>query len=132
MAIEALESKIIDKPASWLFRLLSTFCARYSISLRANVHTTGLPPDMMASDVNQAFIAIKLWLILARKCAEESRDDDDSSPNGADASLPKYENHNAHLVWNELWPPFERLVGLSEVDAEIGELTVRLIHAVVA
>ncbi|THH07445.1 hypothetical protein EW145_g3377 [Phellinidium pouzarii] len=32
-------------------------------------------------------------------------------------------NRNASLVWNELWPAFERLVALSESDAEAGDVT---------
>ena len=68
---------------------------------------------------------MKLWLILARRCAEEEREFDDAKLS-VDAEYNfTSESRNAHLVWNELWPPFERLVGLSEADAEIGDLTVR-------
>lgn len=87
--------------------------------------TTGLPPDVSAADVNRAYIAIKLWLLLARKCFEEST----VSQIENSAVFTKVDNVdediNTRMVWNELWPPFEKLVTLSESDAEAGEISVR-------
>lgn len=110
------------KPASQLFENINNFSAIYHISLRAQTQVIGLPPDMTASDINQAFIAIKLWLLLARKCAEEALAIGLDAPQSATGFMT--EDRNASLVWNELWPPFERLVTLSEADAEVGDLTV--------
>ena len=66
------------------------------------------------SEVNHAFIAIKLWLLLALKCSVQSQDaDNNDAANGSGKiSTDRYESS----VWNELWPPFQRLIALFEAD----------------
>ncbi|KAL5490495.1 hypothetical protein ACEPAI_5328 [Sanghuangporus weigelae] len=121
LALESLQIGTEGNPAIQLFETFSMFSATYHTSLRAHSLTLGLPPDMTSSEINQAFVAIKLWLLLARKCSEEAQGIDSD----AVLSTINYasEDRNASLVWNELWPPFERLVFLSETDAELGDLT---------
>ncbi|EJD06034.1 uncharacterized protein FOMMEDRAFT_119510 [Fomitiporia mediterranea MF3/22] len=119
LVLEALQSSPEWKPAAQLFDNLSSFSASYHSSLRAQIQGFGLPPDLTASDVNQAYVAIKLWLLLSRTCSEEARITNDGMPSAADHML---EDRNASLVWNELWPPFERLVNLLESDTEVGDV----------
>lgn len=123
LALESLQSGAEGKPAVQLFENFASFSATYHISLRAHTLTLGLSPEMTSSEINQAFIAIKLWLLLSRKCTEEAQaiDNDEMLP----LAVYVLEDRNASLVWNELWPPFERLISLSETDAEMGDLTVR-------
>ena len=84
------------------------------------MQTNGLHPEMSASDVNQAFIAIKLWLLLACKC-----DTYDEKVTYSPLTDHTSRDRNVSLVWNELWPSFERLVSLTEVDSESGDIPVR-------
>ncbi|KAI5122947.1 hypothetical protein M0805_006828 [Coniferiporia weirii] len=120
LALAALENTSAEKTASQLLMHLPNFSVVYHASLRSHIQSIGLPQDMVASDINQAFIAIKLWLLLARKSSEEALSEEIQV---AKASNRTPEDRNASLVWNELWPPFEKLVGLSEADAEVGEIT---------
>ena len=61
-----------------------------------------------SADINYAYIAIKLWLLLAQKKSEL-----DASGNVIFAS-----------TWNELWPPFEHLVNTLENQFEAGQIEV--------
>ena len=77
---------------------------------------------MTASEVNQAFIAIKLWLLLARRSSEEALLIDENAALAAMTCTS--EDRSASLVWNELWPPFERLVSFQEAEMESGDSAV--------
>ncbi|KAF7304918.1 hypothetical protein MKEN_01206100 [Mycena kentingensis (nom. inval.)] len=81
----------------------------------SNLHHNVLRPysqssaglDTATADINHAYIAIKLWLLLAqRKAASE-----DATP------------ATAFMVWNELWPPLEGMVGALEYDLHLGMST---------
>ncbi|KAJ7219313.1 hypothetical protein GGX14DRAFT_435653 [Mycena pura] len=86
-----------------MFGLLSVFSMIHHTVLRAYTQSTvGL--DSATTDINHAYIAIKLWLLLAqRKCLTD-----------------KGGNVTALIVWNELWPPFEALIGILEADLQLG------------
>ncbi|KAH8117558.1 hypothetical protein DFH11DRAFT_1504486 [Phellopilus nigrolimitatus] len=121
LVLQALQTSFAtDRSAMRLFSHLSTFSAVYHTSLWLHGHSIGLPQELTTSDVNQAFIALKLWSLLARKCSEEMLADDAIVLSTTDHAS---ENRNILMVWNELWPPFERLVSLSEADAEAGDIT---------
>lgn len=60
--------------------------------------------ESATSDINHAYIAIKLWLLLAQRKSQ--------TDNGGNAT--------ALMVWNELWPPFEAMIGVLEVDFQLG------------
>ena len=55
--------------AAHIMTHISTFSLAYHTTLRMHVQLTSIPPDLSASEVNQAFISIKLWLLLAQKCS---------------------------------------------------------------
>jgi hypothetical protein len=67
-------------------------------------------PESAVTDINHAYIAIKLWLLLAQAKAS-------AGDGGTVYSL---------TVWNELWPPFERLVNMLESEIQSGTPSVRI------
>lgn len=62
-------------------------------------------PEAAITDINHAYISIKVWLIIAQMKA--SRD-------GSGCST------EALIVWNELWPPFESLIQFFEAEFRMG------------
>lgn len=101
-----------DETRELLFAHFMQFTIAYGSVLRpaANV------PDPPASDINHAYISIKQWLLLAQGTGPTSR-------------LPYAGVEDTHartlLVWNELWPPFERL---SRAEDAAGRTLVRPHH----
>ncbi len=93
---------------------LPTFSLAYHTALRMHVQLTGIPSDLSASEVNHAFISIKLWLLLAQKCTNAIGTSDPF----AEPAERSAGDRSVSMVWNELWPPFERLVSLFEIDLE--------------
>lgn len=85
-------------PAQKLFKLLQSFSFLYTATLR--FATPGSQYDQSALAVNHAFASVKLWLLLARKCHQATH------YNRRNEESDKAERQ----VWNELWPPFERLL----------------------
>jgi hypothetical protein len=59
-----------------------------------------MPSESAVVDVEHAFIALKLWLLLAQMPL---------------ANLTR-ESYSVKAIWNELWPPFEALVNLFQAD----------------
>lgn len=87
-----------------MFDLLSAFSAIHHAVLRAYTQSAINPVESATTDINHAYIAIKLWLLLAqRKCL---------AGNGGNAT--------PLMVWNELWPPFEAMIGVLETDFQLG------------
>lgn len=96
-----------------LFTLFPTFVLAFISSLRL--------PSLASVDsaplaVNHAFASIKLWILLARKAFVEG------SADGKAISCDTAER----TVWNELWPPFERLLNQALEESPSGEKPVRL------
>ncbi|KAF7294902.1 hypothetical protein MIND_01028100 [Mycena indigotica] len=60
--------------------------------------------EAATADINHAYIAIKLWLLLAQKRA--------TSDEGSNATF--------FMVWNELWPPLEAMMTTLEGDLHLG------------
>jgi hypothetical protein len=65
------------------------------------VHGGTTPSESDVPDVEHAFIAIKLWLLLAQMSLVN----------------PTHESLDAKVIWNELWPPLEVLVNLFKTDS---------------
>lgn len=87
-------------------------------------HAAGF--DMHApshSDISSAYAAIKLWLLFARKVAQQGLHR--SLSEGTRHISKDEELENSRMVWNELWPPFERLMSIFEADAHAGNPSVR-------
>jgi hypothetical protein len=114
---------------SWgviLFRYFHNFCFAYSSSIRSYVQS-GTILESAAADINHAYAAIKLWLLLAQKNGHQ-----------VNYGLPHAEltgrGPNINLatlwIWNELWPHFESLVNILEVDAQAGNVSVSLSYSV--
>lgn len=80
---------------------LNVFASAYYKCLGAYVHGGTTLPESAVADVEHAFIAIKLWLLLAQTLLV----------NATQASL------DAKVIWNELWPPLEVLVNRFKTDS---------------
>ncbi|KAH7926319.1 hypothetical protein BV22DRAFT_1063234 [Leucogyrophana mollusca] len=96
------------KHATTLFSQFSAFTLPYYRSLGGYVQAGTTPSESAAVDIEHAYIALKLWLILAQLLSSTS----------VEASVPQ---ENARVdatrrVWNELWPPFETLVDIFRTD----------------
>ncbi|KAJ7452375.1 hypothetical protein B0H11DRAFT_2327847, partial [Mycena galericulata] len=87
-----------------MFDLLSAFSTIHHAVLRSYTQSAINPAESATTDINHAYIAIKLWLLLAQRKA--------SAGNGGNAT--------ALMVWNELWPPFEAMIGVLETDFQLG------------
>jgi len=72
------------------------------------VHGGATHPDSALADVEHAFIAIKLWLLLAQTLLVNST----------------HPSLDVQVIWNELWPPLEVLVNLFETDSVPEDLLV--------
>ncbi|KAF8894641.1 hypothetical protein BD779DRAFT_1502195, partial [Infundibulicybe gibba] len=106
LALAALMEKK-EEYAALIISQLPVFSTFHHGVLRSYVQSGTSIPESATTDVNHAYIAIKLWLMLVR-----------TKPTHAFASL---------AVWNELWPPFDELVGVLEVEAQAGLSLVRQI-----
>lgn len=71
-------------------------------------------------DISRPYIAVKLWLLLARQSARPNEDDFNSSGEYIDL-----ENTSVMMIWNELWPPFEAVVCALEQHGATSSLMVR-------
>lgn len=100
----ALSSNADSSWATQLFKQLRAFSVVYSNSLWPYMRLTGPVPDSATPDINHAYIATKLWLMVAKQSEEARR-----------LGEPVYSS-----VWNELWPPFESIVSVLEAEAETG------------
>ncbi|KAK0459777.1 uncharacterized protein EV420DRAFT_1620288 [Desarmillaria tabescens] len=100
-------SALMDPSESWItlmYMQLPTFSSAYQATLREYLQAGTSPPESAITDINHAYVAIKLWLMLAQKRAVKE--------DGGSIS--------AFMVWNELWPPFESLVNVFEAEVQVG------------
>ncbi|KAJ7774577.1 hypothetical protein DFH07DRAFT_865871 [Mycena maculata] len=86
-----------------MFDLLSAFSKIHHAVLRSYTQAI-IPAESATTDINHAYIAIKLWLLLAQRKSLVG--------NGGNAT--------ALMVWNELWPPFEAMIGVLETEFQLG------------
>jgi len=104
LAITALADGADESWAIQLFKQLKAFSVTYFNVLSSYVKSGGPVLDTASADINQADVAIKLWLALARKFE-----------NSCQQREPVYDT-----VWNELWPPFEAIINVLEMEAQDG------------
>lgn len=104
-----------DSWTSILFSHFSTFSFTYNVSLRGFGISGTNAPETAQADINYAFNAIKLWLLLALKKFRLKG----VSPNKEKdpAVLEDNEDAATRMVWNELWPSFALLVDSFEPEA---------------
>ncbi|PBK96908.1 hypothetical protein ARMGADRAFT_1010439 [Armillaria gallica] len=98
---------LMDPSENWItlmYMQLPTFSSAYQATLRGYLQAGTSPPESAITDINHAYVAIKLWLMLAQKRATKE-DEGSISP---------------FMVWNELWPPFESLVNVFEAEVQVG------------
>jgi hypothetical protein len=107
LAFAAL-SNPTDSWANILFAHFSTFSFVYNVSLRSFGSSGTSAPETAQADINHAFSAIKLWLLLALKKFRLKG----VSPAKEKEPLILEDNEDAatRMVWNELWPSFALLV----------------------
>lgn len=104
LAIAALSDNADGFWVTQLFKQLKSFSAMYFNALWPYIKSAGPVPDSATADLNQAYLAIKLWLVIAKHSEEARR-----------VGEPVY-----NAVWNELWPPFEGIVHVLEAEAQSG------------
>ena len=93
-----------DDWAELMLSQLGPLSVAHHAALRSYIQPTGAITDSAIADINHAYIAIKIWLILAqRKSAKVGA--------GNDIALK---------VWDALWPPFETLVQSFETEVQAG------------
>lgn len=80
---------------------LNVFTPAYYRCLGTYVLEGTTPSESVVADVEHAFIALKLWLLLAQM----------------PLANPTRESPSVKAIWNELWPPFEALVNLFRADS---------------
>ncbi|KAK1236541.1 hypothetical protein PQX77_000234 [Marasmius sp. AFHP31] len=89
-----------DDWADLMLSQLGPLSVAHHAALRSYIQPTGAITDSAIADINHAYIAIKIWLILAqRKSAKVGA--------GNDIALK---------VWDTLWPPFETLIQTFETE----------------
>jgi hypothetical protein len=101
---------------SILFAHFTTFSFAYNVSLRGFGSSGTSPPETAQADINHAFSAIKLWLLLALKKFRLKG----VSPGKERDPVVLEDNEDAatRMVWNELWPTFALLVDSFEPEAQ--------------
>jgi len=72
---------------------------------------------LTGADINYAYIAVKLWLLLARKVHLVN----DETEN-AEETLNDKEDIVSRRLWNDLWLPFEHVLAAFEEDALAGSM----------
>ncbi|GLB34930.1 putative response to drug [Lyophyllum shimeji] len=95
---------LMEPKESWyigLFAQLHAFSYAHHAAMRGYAQGNSAAESSMV-DINHAYIAIKLWMLLAYKVSGSSSIVSDSQTFG---------------VWNLLWPPFEGLITQFEVDS---------------
>jgi hypothetical protein len=122
MLVLAALSNPADTWASMLFVHFSIFSTAYYSSLKLYIHAGVSPPDAAAADISHAYAAIKLWLLLTQKKAIQLN----GTPKLQSVSSAREDSGNiaAFMIWNELWPHFESLVNVFEVEAQFGTVSV--------
>lgn len=83
---------------------LHNFSALHHSALKVYFQGGANLSNSAITDVNHAYIGIKLWLLLAVKVGELH--------GGTDVHYV--------AIWNELWPPFQSLVNILEIEVQVG------------
>jgi hypothetical protein len=109
-----------DTWGSNLFTYFPSFTSTYYAAIRSFTQSGVARPESAAATINHIYVSIKLWLLLAQKLAPQRLESTAQSPSLADGG----ENSDALMVWNELWPHFDRLVNVLEAEVEGGNISV--------
>lgn len=93
------------KCAAVVLSLLAVFSNIQFNALRANVHSEAPNWDLATANINHAYVAIKLWMMVACEIPEQEVE-------GVSITSTPW-------VWNELWPPFEILAFNAEKQNDL-------------
>ncbi|KAF5315600.1 hypothetical protein D9611_004713 [Ephemerocybe angulata] len=103
LAIAALQE---DSGKSWvliLYQHFGSFSHAYLATMRTYAQSN-LSSESAASDINLAYIAAKVWLMVAQRVS--------SLTGTADGPMLR--------IWNDVWPVFESLIDGLEMEARAG------------
>lgn len=98
-----------------LLQSLHAFSRSYYTSLIPGTPATPDYQSLNDIDLSRAYIAMKLWLILARRVAQRDGGGDDFDTSGV-MEQEGLEDRSARAIWNQLWPPFETALHALEQD----------------
>lgn len=96
----ALSEKVDSSWTTQLFRELKSFAVVFSGALWPYIGGINRGMNFATAEINQAYLAIKLWLMVAKRSTEVQP-----------SSI-------YYSVWNELWPPFESIIGILETEEQ--------------
>lgn len=93
-----------DDWKAMIYDQFTSFCNAYSAVLRTYV-TSGIASAATATtDINQAHISLKLWVMLAHSISMSTHNGETSVAG----------------VWNELWPAYEGFLDVLDTEARVG------------
>ncbi|RDB21389.1 hypothetical protein Hypma_011626 [Hypsizygus marmoreus] len=101
-------SALMEPKENWYTTLLAqlpSFSYAHHAAMRVYAQSTTSASESAMIDINHAYIGIKLWVLLAQKAS--------TSDSAGDLKT--------FSVWNELWPPFESIINVFEVEARAGQ-----------
>lgn len=113
-----------NRSAAVVFEYFSIFSLAYSHALGAYQRPQQLldPQDSAHIEISSVYVAIKLWLLLVRKAALQYKELRHNEQNQLDV-LQDGEVMATKMVWNELWPPYGRIMSILEADARVGNIS---------
>ena len=92
-----------------------SFAFTFQMSLRHCLQPGANPHDSAVADINRAYVAIKLWLLLVQASDPVTVNAKDME--GWEFDFEKGSDKSAKMIWNELWPAFETIVTTFEAEA---------------
>lgn len=130
LVLAALQSRH-NRASALVLDLFTTFVSTYCYSLSGFQRVgpyQALQNSPLHTDVSGAYASIKLWLLLVGHAATQRRRSTEAFGESKRPGLTAgtEELLTSKLVWNELWPPFERVVAVLEAETHAGNATVRV------
>ena len=103
---------------------VSTYCSSLSGFQRVGPYQA-LQNSPLHTDVSGAYASIKLWLLLVQHAATQRRRSTEAFGESHRPGLiaGTEELLTSKMIWNELWPPFERVMTVLEADTHAGHVT---------
>lgn len=105
---------LADSPESpALLMNMVPFGISYSNALNGlsdQLSSQGVFSPSAGSEINHGYAAVKLWLLLAQRVGDRGQMDEKAEIVNSDGEQRR--------VWNEAWPPFERLLNLSIANSD--------------
>jgi hypothetical protein len=90
-----------------LWRALSRFSQSYNKMIQGIMSSPrSLLQDTSSIDISNAFLSMRLWMLLVQQICDQS----------ALSTVVGHimdRDHCERVLWNEIWPPFERLLSVS-------------------